>query len=51
VKKGMKLGHLTNYFGEPLQTFYAVEVGLVLMIISTPPINKGEDVIVIAKVE
>ena len=49
VSKGMKLGHITNYFGEVLQTIYAKEDGLLLLVIGTPPINKGEDVIVIAK--
>ncbi|WP_192349983.1 succinylglutamate desuccinylase/aspartoacylase family protein [Algoriphagus sp. Y33] len=51
VIKGMKLGHVTDYFGVILQTIYAEEDGLLLMIISTPPVNKGEDVTVIAKVD
>ncbi|MDR7131973.1 putative deacylase [Algoriphagus sp. 4150] len=51
VIKGMKLGHVTDYFGAILQTVYAEEDGLLLMIIATPPINKGEDIAVIAKVD
>lgn len=50
VARGMKLGHVTDYFGNILQTIYAEDDGLLLMIIGTPPINKGEDVTVIAKV-
>lgn len=50
VIKGMKLGYVTNLFGEILVTLYAEEDGLILMILSTPPINKGEDAIVLAKV-
>jgi predicted deacylase len=51
VTKGMKLGHVTNYFGDILQTIYAEDDGLLLMIITTPPINKDEDLTVIAKVQ
>lgn len=49
VKKGMKLGYITNYFGEVLQTVYAEDDGLLMLIISTPAINKGESVTVIGK--
>lgn len=48
VKKGMKLGHVTNYFGEIVQTIHAEADGRLLLIISTPPVNKGEDLAVIA---
>lgn len=51
VTKGMKLGHITDYFGNILQTIYAGADGLLLLIITTPPINKGEDVTVIAKID
>ncbi|MFW0718241.1 M14 family metallopeptidase [Pedobacter sp. N23S346] len=51
VKKGMKLGHITDYFGETIQSIYAPEEGLILMIINTPPINKDEDLVVIGKTE
>ncbi|KDN55537.1 M14 family metallopeptidase [Flavobacterium seoulense] len=49
VKKGMKLGHVTNYFGEVLQTVYAEDDGLLMLIIATPAINKGETLTVIGK--
>lgn len=49
VKKGMKLGHITDFFGETLETIYAQEDGFILLIVGTPPINKNEDLIVIAK--
>lgn len=48
VTKGMKLGHVTNYFGEILQTINAEDDGQLLMIITAPPINRGEDLVVIA---
>ncbi|WP_281233895.1 M14 family metallopeptidase [Flavobacterium gelatinilyticum] len=50
VKKGMKLGCVTNYFGEVLQTVYAEDDGLLMLIISTPAINKGESLTVIGKI-
>lgn len=49
VKKGMKLGYVTNYFGEVLQTVYAEDDGLLMLIIATPAINKGESITVIGK--
>lgn len=49
VKKGMKLGYVTNYFGEVLQTVYAEDDGLLMLIIATPAINKGESLTVIGK--
>lgn len=49
VKKGMEIGYTTNCFGQIIEKFYAQEDGLILMIVSTPPINKDEDVIVLGK--
>ena len=51
VSKGMKLGYITNYFGEEIETVYGTEAGILLLIIGTPPINKGETLVVIGKVE
>ncbi|WP_330747016.1 succinylglutamate desuccinylase/aspartoacylase family protein [Chryseobacterium sp. CP-77] len=50
VKKGTKLGHITNYFGEIIQTVYAENDGFIMMIMTTPPIKKGEGIVVIGKV-
>ena len=47
----MKLGHVTIYLGATLQTIYAEEKGLLLMIFGISQINKGEVVSVIAKLE
>ncbi|RYG07346.1 MAG: succinylglutamate desuccinylase [Chitinophagaceae bacterium] len=51
VKKGTKLGYITNYFGEVIQTVHAENDGIILMLITTPPVNKGEDLVVIGKVQ
>jgi len=51
VKKGAKLGYLTNYFGEIMQTIYAETDGILLLILGTPPVNKGEDLAVIGKLQ
>jgi len=42
VLKGMKLGHITNFFGQHMHTVYAEESGIILYMIGTPPIQKGE---------
>ena len=42
VKKGTKIGHVTNFFGKSIQEVYADTNGIILYIIGTPPINKGE---------
>lgn len=50
VRKGEKLGYVTNFFGEIIQTIYAENDGYIMMIITAPPINKGEDLVVIGKI-
>ncbi|WP_316833265.1 M14 family metallopeptidase [Pedobacter aquatilis] len=49
VKKGTQLGYTTDYFGNTIEKFYAEEEGLILMILSTPPVNIKEDVVVVGK--
>jgi len=51
VKKGMQLGYITDFFGEITQQVYAKEDGILLLIIGTPPINKGETVAIIGKID
>ena len=51
VTKGMSLGYVTDYFGNVLETIYAEESGLLLLIIGTPPVSVGEDLVVIAKID
>lgn len=50
IEKGMKLGVITDYFGNTLQTIYAKANGVILYIIGTPPINKGETIIAIGNI-
>lgn len=50
VSKGMKLGHITDFFGRHLKTIYAKQAGILLLILGTPPVNKGETIAVIGKV-
>ncbi len=50
VSQGMKIGHITDFFGKQLITVYAKESGVILIILGTPPVNKGETVVVIGKV-
>ena len=42
VKKGEKVGYLTDYFGNVIQELRAPFAGIMLYIINTPPANKGE---------
>lgn len=50
VEKGMKLGIITDYFGNTLETIYAEKSGIILIIVGTPPVNKGETVVVIGSI-
>lgn len=50
VSKGMKLGYVTNYFGEETENVVASGDGIILMMINTPPINVGETIAVIGRV-
>ncbi|RXG21008.1 M14 family metallopeptidase [Leeuwenhoekiella marinoflava] len=47
VVTGMKLGYTTDFFGNIQETIYAKADGLLLLILGTPPVNKGETVAVI----
>jgi predicted deacylase len=42
VKKGEKVGYLTDYLGNVIQELRAPFAGIMLYIIHTPPANKGE---------
>jgi predicted deacylase len=42
VKKGEKVGYLTDYLGNVIQDLQAPFSGIMLYIIHTPPANKGE---------
>jgi hypothetical protein len=45
VKKGELLGYVTDYFGKKIQSAQAPFEGLILYILNTPPINKGEPLV------
>lgn len=42
IRKGMKLGVITDFFGKHLQDIISPVDGFVIYMIGTPPINKGE---------
>ncbi len=50
VTKGTKLGSITDYFGNQLQTVVAPASGLLLILFGTPPVNKGDNIVVIGEV-
>jgi len=50
VAEGMKVGYITDFFGENPIDMVANASGIILYMIGTPPINKGETVVRIGKV-
>lgn len=42
VAKGMKIGYITDLFNRKLEDVYAKESGIILYMLGTPPVNKGE---------
>ncbi|WP_116125852.1 succinylglutamate desuccinylase/aspartoacylase family protein [Lewinella sp. IMCC34183] len=51
VTAGMEIGYVTDYFGTRVQTIVADTAGVLLLVIGTPPIRKGETMAVIGQVE
>ena len=51
VPKGTRLGTVTDFFGKVLMEARAPESGMLLLILSTPPVNAGETLAVIANVQ
>ena len=51
VVAGMKVGYITDVFNQPLEDVYADQDGVILFVLGTPPVNKGETLLVIGKVE
>lgn len=49
VQKGEMVGYLTDFFGDVIQKIYAPYDGMVLYIIGTPPMGKGEPMAMIGK--
>ncbi|WP_299625919.1 M14 family metallopeptidase [uncultured Tenacibaculum sp.] len=51
IAEGMTIGKVTDYFGKTLETIYAKADGIILLTIGTPPVNKGETLLVIGNVK
>ena len=51
VIKGMELGYITDFFSNKKETIYAEADGLLLIILGTPPVNKGETLTVIGRID
>ena len=45
IVKGMEIGTITDFFGRVLEEVYAVESGVILYMLGTPPVNKGETLV------
>ncbi|AXT54517.1 hypothetical protein D1815_01675 [Aquimarina sp. AD1] len=44
IKKGEPVGYITDFFGNTLENIKASQNGMILYMIGTPPINKGETI-------
>ncbi len=42
VTKGMKIGYITDFFNQKVQDIYSNANGVILYMLGTPPVNKGE---------
>jgi len=49
VTQGTKLGLITDYFGNHLETIYAPASGVLLILFGTPPVNEGDNIAVIGQ--
>ena len=49
VQKGEMIGHVTDYFGNILQKITAPYDGIILYIVGTPPMSKGEPIASVGK--
>lgn len=45
VVKGMKIGYITDFFNRTLEDVYAPKSGVILYMLGTPPVNKGETLV------
>lgn len=50
VTEGTRLGHITDYHGNELQTIYAPGSGVLLILFGTPPVNEGDNIVVVGRV-
>ena len=51
VKKGMKIGEITDFFGKSLSVITSPGDGYILYMLGTPPVKKGETLLSLAKIE
>ena len=51
VKKGMTVGKVTDFFGKILSVVSSPGDGYILYLLGTPPVNKGETLLSLAKIE
>src|ERR1700689_5250920 len=51
VKKGATLAHITDFFGKKIADVKAPLAGVVLYVVSTPPITKGQPVGCVARIQ
>ncbi len=47
VRKGMKIGYITDFFNKTRDVVYADTSGIILYMLGTPPVNKGETLVAI----
>jgi len=50
VTEGTVLGRITDYHGEALQTVTAPASGVLLILFGTPPVNAGDNIVVVGRV-
>ena len=50
ISEGTLLGKITDYHGRKLQDVRAPASGILLILIATPPVNRGESIVVIGSV-
>lgn len=49
VTQGTRLGVITDYFGNELETIKAPTSGVLLILFGTPPVNEGDPIVVVGK--
>jgi len=51
VSTGTRLGMITDYHGNKLEAINAPSSGLLLILFGTPPVNEGDNIVVIGKID
>ncbi|MDN5210414.1 M14 family metallopeptidase [Fulvivirgaceae bacterium BMA12] len=51
VRKGMKIGYITDFFNKTIKEVYAENSGIILYMLGTPPVNEGETLAAIGIVD